>query len=143
MVLNMTHIARVALPVALVLALGLVGCSSAAPHQEPAPTSTTEAPAVAESEAPEEPAAAEGTREKPIPADTLTEYDPASMWRFSVGATNPDATADVMAQNEFNTLADGSAFVTAPFYLQVKSEAPAEGADPSASFMRVCRKVCV
>lgn len=131
----MTHIARVVLPVALILSFGLAGCSAAVPHQEPAPAKTTEAPAVAESEKTEEPAAAAGTRENPIPADTVTEYDPASMWRFSVGATNPDATADVMAQNEYNTLADGSVFVTAPFYVQVKSEADPAGADPSGSLL--------
>lgn len=125
----MTYIARAALPVALILTLGLAGCSSAAaPHQEPAPITTTEAPA--EPEKTEEPAA--GTRENPIPVDTVTEYDAESQWRFSVGATNPNANAEI-EQDAFTTPAEGKVFILAPFYVQVKDTGAAEGARPADS----------
>ncbi len=117
---------------ALVASFALSACgSSATPKQEPMPTQSVAAPTPSPTPTPE-PAA--GTRDNPIPIDTLTEYSADSMWNFSVGATNPDATADVLAANQFNTPpADGSVFVLAPFYLTTKPEAPAEGADPWAS----------
>ncbi|MCM3778996.1 hypothetical protein [Microbacterium hydrocarbonoxydans] len=130
----MTHIARAVMPVALLVTLGLAGCSATStPHQEPAPSAVAESPTPSATE--EAPAPAAGTRENPIPVDTLTEYDPASMWRFSVGATNPDATADVIAQNQFNTVPAGSVFITAPLYLQVKPEGDPNGADPISSLL--------
>lgn len=126
----MTHIARAALPVALILALSLAGCTAtAAPYQEPVPVKTTEAPASKPAKT-EEPAA--GTRENPIPVDTVTEYDTESQWRFSVGATNPNANAEV-EQDALATPAEGEVFILAPFSVQVKDTGAAEGARPADS----------
>ena len=127
----MTHIARAIVPVALVLSLGLTGCAAATPHQEPAPVETKAAEPTPEATE-EAPAAAAGTRENPIPVDTVTEYDAESQWRFSVGATNPNANAEI-EQDAFTTPAEGKVFILAPFYVQVKDTGAAEGARPADS----------
>lgn len=125
----MTHFARVLVPAALLLSLGLTACSAPAPLQEPAPVQSAESTPSAE---PTEEAPAAGTRENPIPVDTLTEYDPESQWRFSVGATNPNANAEIEA-DAFVTPAEGMVFILASFYVEVKDTGSADGARPSDS----------
>lgn len=81
------------------------------------------------------PSVAAGTRESPIPSDTLTEYATDSAWNFLIGATNPNATDAVIAENQFNSLPpDGSVFIMAPVYIKVKETADApEGISPGGS----------
>lgn len=116
--------------------LALAGCTSPAPMQEPiadATTATSPAPAATPT-ATEAPEPAAGTRDNPIPIDTTTEYDPASMWNFSVGATNADATQTVLDENPYNEPpAEGSVFIMTTFQLAVKPTADANGGDPGAS----------
>ena len=116
-------------------ALTLTGCSSdETPMQEPLDTSTPAADT--QTEAPsEEPAAADGTRENPIPVNTLTQYAPDSAWSFAVGETDADAwTSTIQQFNEFNPApAEGESFIMAPFHLELSGDAGAEGADPVQS----------
>ena len=56
----------------------------------PTPTETTEAV---------------GTRTNPVPIDTA--FKVGDNWEVSLAATNPDATAAVLAENQFNEIAEG------------------------------------
>lgn len=125
----MNATSRVLVPATVALLIGLTACSAPAPLQEPVPAQTTESTPSAE---PTKEAPAAGTRENPIPVDTLTEYDPESQWRFSVGATNPNANAEIEA-DAFVTPAEGMVFILAPFYVEVKDTGSAEGARPADS----------
>lgn len=123
-VLTMTTFLRAALPVALLMTLSLAACAPAAePYQEPVPAESTEATA-------QEPEVAAGTRENPIPIDTLTEYSTESVWRYSLGAATQVSTEEIMAFNPFNEIPDGSAVVTAPFHIVAKDGMREEGAEP-------------
>jgi len=126
----MTTFARGTAPLALalMLSLGLAACSAPAePFQAPAPTESAAAEPTQEP-TPEAPAPAAGTRENPIPIDTVTEYNPDSQWRFSVGVTDGNAAVD-----EYITVPEGKVFVAAPFYVQVKDTGSEEGAEPNMS----------
>ena len=128
----MNATSRAVIPVTLSLLVGLTACSAPTPHQEAAPKATA---ASHPSATPTEAAPAAGTRENPIPVDTLTEYDPASQWRFSVGATDGDANAEITKDDEYVDIPEGKVFVAAPFYVQVKDTGSADGAEPGLSLI--------
>lgn len=129
----MTKLSRALTPIALVLAFGLAACS--APSETP-PAQTPKPVAAPSAEETQEPAPAAGTRDNPIPADTLTEYSPESQWQFSISATDGDATPEIMSEESGVTPpADGKVFVRASIYVKVKDTGSAEGSSPGESLM--------
>ncbi len=57
------------------------------------------------------------------------------MWRFSIGATNPDATAGLIADYYMPEPASGNVYISAPMYVKAKEDnAYPDGADPYGSF---------
>jgi len=80
---------------AIILSLGLAGCSS--PTTGTAPPEESEAAEVAEEE--EAPAADEGTRENPFPIGTVIESDE---WTVVVNSVNLDGNEAVAGANQFN-----------------------------------------
>lgn len=119
------------------ITFALTGCSSGGPvvedeaQAESAPSSTP-----SESPTPTPPPAEPGTRENPVPQGTLAKHSDASVWKYSVGATDTDAWPEISAANEFNEPApEGSTYISVPVHIVTEDvEAMAEGGDPWASF---------
>jgi hypothetical protein len=114
--------------------LGLTGCAASGPiaissHSATASATSTPTPTPT-------PEAARGTRANPFPVGTQGQYDPASVWAFSGQATNPDATAEVIAGNQFNQQPSaGTTYVKTKFAIALANTPEvANGADPGASF---------
>lgn len=101
-----------------------VSSRAASPSATPTPTPT---PA---------PQAALGSRANPFPVGTPGKYDPASVWTFTGQATNPDATAEVIAGNQFNQSPPaGQTYVKTKFTISLANTPEvANGADPGSSF---------
>lgn len=114
--------------------VGVTGCSAGGPvavasHSASPSSSTT--PTVTPT-----PTAALGTRANPFPVGTSGQYDPTSVWTFTGSPTNPDATAEIMAGNEFNAQPPaGQTYVKTKFTIALANTPEvANGADPAASF---------
>jgi hypothetical protein len=87
----------------------LAGCSEAS-HEaagtgSPAATSPS-------SPTPSKTQAAAGTVANPLPQGTAGVTDHGSQWDVTLTELNTDGTAAVLAQNQFNTIAAGSQYVT-------------------------------
>lgn len=115
----------------LCVAIILAGCSTTGPaksssHAASPPSSSKPAPT---------PTAALGTRPNPFPVGTSGKYDSASSWSFVGQDTDPDATATLMAANQFNEQpVAGQAYVFTKFTISLAADVAASGGDPYASF---------
>jgi len=114
------------------LTIVLSGCTAAEPESPAArPSHSTSTQAHSPT-----PAAAAGTRVNPYAVGTMGRYDPESVWSFTGQSTDPNATAAIMAANEFNEQpAAGQVYVSTKSTISLADSAAASaGADPYASF---------
>jgi hypothetical protein len=114
--------------------LALSGCAASGPvavSSHAASPSATSTPTATPT-----PQAALGSRANPFPVGTEGKYDPASVWTFTGQATNPDATAEVIAGNQFNQSPPaGQTYVKTKFTIALANMPEvANGADPGGSF---------
>ncbi|WP_156759647.1 hypothetical protein [Microbacterium karelineae] len=137
-----TNHARNALFALAATTLALTGCTSP-PMQEP-----VDVPAASETEEAQtpmqepvetstptptpDPEPAAGTRENPIPVDTLTQYASDSMWKFAVGASDPNGWENtIQPHDQYNPAPDdGHSYIVAPFHVEAVEESQPEGASP-------------
>lgn len=124
-------------PLLLAAAVALSGCAPAGPvvdDADPVETSKDEStPTPTPTPTPDAPL---GSRSNPVPSGTAAQHSPDSMWKYTVGATNPNAWAEITATNEFNEPpGEGNSYITVPVHVQaLENPAAANGADPWASF---------
>lgn len=113
--------------------IGASGCSAASGPVAAKPRASSTSPSPTPTPTP---TAALGTRSNPFPVGTAGQYDPTSVWTFTGSPTNPDATAEIMAGNEFNEQPTaGTTYVTTKFTIALANTPEvANGADPAGSF---------
>jgi hypothetical protein len=97
-------------------------------------TATVAATVAATTPTPSETTEAVGTRTNPVPVGTT--FQVGDNWEVTLAATNPDATAAVMAENQFNEIADGRAAVMVPITVKyIGTESGTPWLDLSFSFL--------
>lgn len=135
--MNRFPVAIAALSIAASFAL--TGCSSDGPvlveSAAPVEAVESESPTPTPTSTPA-PASELGTRDNPIPINTVAKHSTDSVWNYSVGETDTDAWPEIQAVNQFNTAPpEGSAYVAVPVAISLDDvEAVAQGADPLVSF---------
>jgi hypothetical protein len=96
---------------AIIPALALTGCSGTS-HEAAGTGSPSAKPSATASATPAAKAPVAGTVANPLPQGTAGVTDKGSQWDVTLTTLNTDGTQAVLAQNQFNSIAAGSQFVT-------------------------------